>query len=302
MSKIIGAIAGDIIGSVYEWNNVKHFSDIEFFANKSRFTDDTVLTCAVAEWLMDTMNDSSDKEDAYCHDKLVNSLKKYGRKYFYAGYGKLFKKWLYSDSNEPIGSFGNGSGMRVSPVGFFCNDVETAKKWAMASAEVTHNDTEGIKGAQAIACCIVMASNGKGKKDIKKYIEEEFGYDLNKKITDYVNFYCNDPYQNVLSRVHKFDATCQVTVPEAIVAFLESESYEDAIEKAILIGGDSDTIACMTGAIAGAFYGVPEYIERKAMEKLPKDLAEIVANFANFINENRYLRTKDTEVENEKQS
>lgn len=297
---LIGAIAGDIIGSVYEWNNVKSISDIEFFAKKVRATDDTVLTCAVADWIMEAMNDKCDKEDLYCHDVLVKKLKTYGRKYFYAGYGHMFKKWLNSDSNEPFGSFGNGAGMRVSPVGFFCDSVETAKKWAKASAEVTHNDPEGIKGAQAIACCIVMASNGKKKKEIAKYVEQEFGYDLHKKITDLVNFYCDNPYQYVLSRKHKFDATCQVTVPEAIIAFLESNSYEDAIEKALLIGGDSDTIACMTGAIAGAYYGVPEWIERKAMEILPQDLVKIVVNFDNFSNEKRYLEIEDTKIENEK--
>ena len=295
MSKIISAIAGDIIGSVYEWNNVKSIADIEFFANKSRFTDDTVLTCAVAKWLMDTMADTSDRSDPYCHEYLAKCFKEFGRKYPRAGYGGMFRKWLESESEEPFNSFGNGAGMRISPVGFFCNSVETAKKWAKACAEVTHNHPEGIKGAQAIACCIVMASNEKNKEEIAKYIEDEFGYDLKKKITDLVNFKKeNDITSNVVSRKHKFDATCQVTVPEAIIAFLESNSYEDAIENALIIGGDSDTIACMTGAIAGAYYGVPEWIERYAMTCLNDELSKIVVDFDHFINKKRYLNI-DTE-------
>ena len=295
MSKIIGAIAGDIIGSVYEWNNVKQLADIEFFANKCRATDDTVLTCAVAKWLMDTMADTSDSEDRFNHEGLAKHLKNFGRTYPNAGYGGMFRKWLASESNEPFNSFGNGAGMRVSPVGFFCSTVESAKQWAKASAEVTHNHPEGIKGAQAIACAIVMASNGSTKELIKKYIEDEFGYDLNRKITDLVDFQNEN---NITGRKHKFDATCQVTVPEAIIAFLESTDYEDAIEKALLIGGDSDTIACMTGSIAGAYYGVPEWIEKAAMSYLNDELSKIVVDFDHFVNEYRYLG-EETETENE---
>ena len=296
MSKIIGAIAGDIIGSVYEWNNVKQLTDIEFFANKCRFTDDTVLTCANARWIMDTMADTSDSEDRFNHEGLAKHLKNFGRTYPYAGYGGMFRKWLASESDEPFNSFGNGAGMRVSPVGFFCSTVESAKQWAKASAEVTHNHPEGIKGAQAIACAIVMASNGSTKGVIKKYIEDEFGYDLNRKITDLADFQNENDIASNIVRKHKFDATCQVTVPEAIIAFLESTDYEDAIEKALLIGGDSDTIACMTGSIAGAYYGVPEWIEKAAMSYLNDELSKIVVDFDHFINENRYL---GEETENE---
>lgn len=299
MSKIISAIAGDIIGSVYEWNNVEFVNDIKFFSKKARYTDDTVLTCAVAKWIMDSMNNNSDKEDMFDHDILVDNLKKYGRKYRHAGYGRLFREWLDSESNEPFNSYGNGAGMRVSPVGFFCTDVETAKKWAKASAEVTHNHPEGIKGAQAIACAIVMASNGEDKLKIKNYIQKEFGYDLDRKLTDLANFYIEDDFTSkIFSRKHKFDSTCQTTVPEAIIAFLDSNSYEDAINKALVIGGDSDTIACMTGAIAGAYYGVPEWIERKALSLLPHDLAQIVVDFDDFINQRRIYPIKG-ETENE---
>lgn len=281
---LIGAIAGDIIGSVYEWHNAKKKDDVKFFKEGCRFTDDSVLTCAVAKWIMSTMAETADIEDRFNHKELIRCLKNYGKKYRGAGYGRMFRTWLDSESNEPFNSFGNGAGMRVSPVGFFCDSVESIKKWAQASAEVTHNHIEGIKGAQAIALAIWAASRGLNKEEIKDTIVSEFGYDLNKNL--------NEIGQNV----HKFDATCQVTVPEAIIVFLNSENYEDAIKKAILVGGDSDTIACMTGAIAGAYYGVPDYIVKEAMSYLPADLTEVVVNFDNFINEKRYISSRNVET------
>ncbi|MBP5458326.1 MAG: ADP-ribosylglycohydrolase family protein [Paludibacteraceae bacterium] len=277
MGNFIGGIAGDIIGSVYEWHNAKGMDDIELFRNGVRFTDDTVLTCAVADWLMNDENHTS--------EGLANRLRSFASTYPYAGYGGKFMKWFKGDSMEPIGSFGNGSGMRVSSVGYYAKSLEEAMSLAKASAEVTHNHPEGIKGAQAIAVAVFMAVDGYGKEAIKEEIEKRFGYDLNKHVADYVEL---DSEENVVSRAHKFDATCQVTVPEAIVAFLESTDYESAIELAIIIGGDSDTIADMAGAIAGAYYGVPQWIGNMAMSLLPEDLFMTVRDFETFATNRRY--------------
>lgn len=282
---LIGAIAGDIIGSVYEWHNAK--KDVSFFKEGCRFTDDTVLTCAVANWLIEQSELSGDSDDLYNHWLLKKNLKNFAKKYPNAGYGGMFKKWFQGEEQEPMNSFGNGAGMRVSAVPYFCDAPDTVDKWAQASAEVTHNHPEGIKGAQAIANAVWGASRGLTKVEIKDAIEEGFGYDLSKGLDE------------IGRNAHKFDATCQVTVPEAIIAFLNSEDYEDAIRKAILVGGDSDTIACMTGAIAGAYYGVPDYIVREAMSYLPEDLADVVIKFENFINKKRYAKKEKKETENE---
>lgn len=281
---LIGAIAGDIIGSVYEWNNAKTKEEVEFFKNGCKFTDDTVLTCAVANWLMERNELTGDSEDLFEHHILIKNLKNFAKKYPYAGYGGMFRKWFQGSEQNPMNSFGNGAGIRCSAIGYFCSSVNGINLWAKASAEVTHNHPEGVKGAQAIASCVWMASHGLSKEEIKDEITEEYGYDLNKNLNE------------IGQHVHKFDATCQVTVPEAIIAFLESENYEDAIEKAILIGGDSDTIACMTGAIAGAYYGVPDYIVKEAMSYLTDDLAEVVVKFEDFINRQRYIK-EETEHE-----
>ena len=284
---LIGAIAGDVIGSVYEWNNAKKKEDVEFFKKGCKFTDDTVLTCAVANWLMERSELTGDSEDLFEHRILIKNLKNFAKKYPYAGYGGMFRKWFQGNEQVPMNSFGNGAGMRCSAIGYFCGSINGINLWAKASAEVTHNHPEGVKGAQALASCVWMASHGLSKEEIKDEITEEYGYDLNKGLNEIGQY------------VHKFDATCQVTVPEAIIAFLNSESYEDAIEKAILVGGDSDTIACMTGAIAGAYYGVPDYIVREAMSYLPADLIEVVVKFENFINKQRYIKEETEHGESE---
>ena len=281
---LIGAIAGDSIGSVYEWNNAKKKEDVKFFKKGCKFTDDSVLTCAVANWLMERSESQGDSEDLFEHRILVKNLMDFAKRYPYAGYGGMFRKWFQGNEQIPMNSFGNGAGMRVSPVPYYCESLESVKKWAKASADVTHNHPEGVKGAQAISIAVWAARRGLSKEEIKDTIASEFGYDLNKNL--------NEIGQNI----HKFDATCQVTVPEAIIAFLNSENYEDAIEKAILVGGDSDTIACMTGAIAGAYYGVPDYIVREAMSYLPADLADVVIRFEDFINKHRYVK-EETEHE-----
>jgi ADP-ribosylglycohydrolase len=253
---MLGAIAGDIIGSVYEFNNIKT-TDFPLFRNNSFFTDDTVLTIATADCILN----NGDYSDLY---------RKYYRKYPERGYGGRFHDWGSSDNVGPYNSFGNGSAMRVSPVGFAYDTIDEVLKEAERSAAVTHNHPEGIKGAQAVASAVFLARNKKTRDQIKEYISKNFGYDLDDTLDNIRPFY-------------KFDETCQGTVPQAIIAFLESDDYEDAIRKAISIGGDSDTIACITGGIAEAFYGggVPDDISMKAMAILNKDMRELVNDFYN---------------------
>jgi len=252
---MLGAIAGDIIGSPFESrrHNIKT-TDFHLFSEWSHFTDDTVLTISVADCILNKKSYS-------------DSLKDWGLKYPHAGYGRGFKGWLFSNSVEPYNSFGNGSAMRVSPVGFAFDELEIVLNEARKSAEVTHNHPEGIKGAQATASAIFLARQGKEKKEIKNYIEQQFYYDLNRTIDEIRPFY-------------SFDSSCQGTVPEAIISFLESENFEDAIRKAISLGGDSDTLACITGGIAQAFYkDIPEYITDNVRKRLNKDLLDILDEF-----------------------
>lgn len=243
---IIGAIIGDVVGSRFEWANNRS-TDFEFLTDVNKFTDDTVMTCAVADWLVN-------------NDNLAEELRIWARKYPKAGYGGKFREWVFDkEVLPPYNSFGNGSAMRVSPVGFYATTFGEAMELAKQSAEVTHNHPEGIKGAQATACAIFLARAGRGKKEIKKEIEYWFGYDLDRKIDD-------------IRTVYKFDASCQGSVPEAIIAFLESEDYESAIRLAVSIGGDSDTIACITGGIAAAFYGVPDELVEEVWKYLKEDV------------------------------
>ncbi len=238
---MLGAVAGDIIGSVYEFNNT-HRYDFELFTPRSTFTDDTVLTVAVADCIL--------------HGKdYARTIWEYGNRYPDRGYGGRFPNWLDSKDLKPYNSFGNGSAMRVSPVGFAFDTLEETLAEARRSAEVTHNHPEGIKGAQAVAAAIFLARRGESKGYIREYITDTFGYDLNRTLDE-------------IRPNYTFDETCQGSVPEAIIAFLESNDYEDAIRKAVTLGGDSDTIACITGGIAQAHYGgVPEYIVRGGQEQ-----------------------------------
>lgn len=252
---MIGAIAGDIIGSIYEWNNVKT-KEFPLFASGCRFTDDTVLTIAVADALLNS-------------GKYSQRLKDYCRSYPNAGYGASFYDWALSSKTEPYNSWGNGSAMRVSPIGFALEDLDSVLHEAKRSAEVTHNHPEGIKGAQATAAAIFLARTKRDKKYIKSYIEANFRYDL--------NFSLDKIRSN-----YKFDVSCQGSVPQAIVAFLESKNFEDAIRNAISIGGDSDTIACITGGIAQAFYGgVPEAIAQRTLSILDEPLRQVTEAFTN---------------------
>ncbi len=261
---MLGAIAGDIIGSVYEWNNIKS-EEFELFDQNSRFTDDTVMTVAVADALLDIESKGGGFENS--RDMYAARLKEYGRAYPNAGYGGMFSKWLMSETFEPYGSYGNGSAMRVSPIGFAFDDLETVLREAGKSADVTHNHIEGIKGAQAVAAAIFLARHNRSKIEIKEFIKERFGYDLDRKLDDIRQWY-------------RFDVSCQGSVPEAIIAFLESHDYESAVRKAVSIGGDSDTIACITGGIAHAYYGeVPQDIAEKALSVLDNRLREVWDRF-----------------------
>ena len=263
----IGALIGDYCGSIYEWNNTHEETPdtIEILKN-GKFTDDSVLTVAVMEWLVDTGGESS--------KDLIEYLKDWATNYPNAGYGGRFKTWVLSDSDKPINSYGNGSGMRVSPCAFYANTLEECLDLAKKSAEVTHNHEEGIRGAQAISEAIYLARSGAGKQDIKRVIEEDFKYDLSK------------PLNEIGRRAHKFDATCQITVPEAIMCFLDSNDFIDCIRKSIWIGGDSDTIAAMACSIAEPYYGIPHFIMEQFKEKLPDDMKKMVKSF----NEKMLLR------------
>ena len=252
---IIGAIIGDIAGSRFEWNNCKS-TQFEFFTPACRFTDDSVMTIAVADWLAN-------------HNDLSETMHKWGNNYPHAGYGGMFRRWLFSMSPEtrkPYNSFGNGSGMRVSPCGFYARSIEEALDLARQSAEVTHNHPEGIKGAQAIASAIFLAQKGESKQTIKDYIEKTFGYDLHRTLDE-------------IRPDYDFDVTCQGSCPEAILAFLESSNYESAIRLAISLGGDSDTIACMSGGIAAAFYGVPDELIGQAEAFLDSNMTGAIHAF-----------------------
>ena len=264
---MLGAIVGDIVGSVYEWDNIKT-KDFPLFREDCFFTDDTVMTCAVAEAIMN----GGQKDD------FIDAMKKYGRMYPDAGYGARFDTWIHSDNREPYNSFGNGSAMRVSPCAWVV-DATTGelptegKRLAQLSSEVTHNHPEGIKGAMATADAIFMCRYFLGgdssdnpaeiKRRIKEHIEKEYGYDLSKTLDE-------------IRPTYRFNETCQDTVPQAIIAFLESTDFEDAIRNAISLGGDSDTLAAITGSIAEAAYGIPEWIKDKAYSYLDEPLKDVL--------------------------
>lgn len=229
-----GAIIGDIVGSKYEFNNIKS-KDFPFISQGCGFTDDTVMTVAVAKALL-----WSYAENLSFKQLLVHEMQSLGRKYPYAGYGGMFSSWLFEENPKPYNSFGNGSAMRVSPCGLISVTLAEAIALARASAEVTHNHPEGIKGAEATAAAIFLAKTGANKETIGRYICDHY-YLLSQSLDE-------------IRPTYYFNETCQNTVPQAIIAFLESESYEDAIRNAVSLGGDSDTLAAITGAIAWSYY------------------------------------------------
>lgn len=250
---MLGAISGDIIGSLYESSPVKT-EDFELFHRYSRFTDDTVMTVAVAESIL-------------LKNSYAENMQKWGRKYPDAGYGISFYHWIFEDEPKPYNSWGNGAAMKVSPIGLAFNNIETVKAEAERSVIASHDHPEGIRGAKAVASAVYYARIFKEKNKIKDLIELECGYNLNRKTSE-------------IREKYSFDVSCQGSVPEAIIAFLDSNSYEDAVRKAISLGGDSDTQACIAGGIAEAFYGgVPIEIEVEARKRLPDDMLKVIDEF-----------------------
>lgn len=260
-----GAILGDMIGAPYEFNRGDKTKDFPLFSRGSRFTDDSVMTVAVAEALLDTMG----KTDDEIKKTLVDSMQKWGKKYPRAGYGGMFKQWLHTKDPKPYGSYGNGSAMRVSSVGNLFDTIEKTRHIARLTAEVTHNHPEGIKGAEAVAAAEFLARTGSTKEEIKKYITENFGYDLSRTCDE-----IRPTYHHVES--------CQETVPEAITAFLEGGDLEDVIRTAVSLGGDTDTLACIAGGIAEAFYGVSDELKLECRNRLTKDMLAVVDRFEQY--------------------
>ena len=267
---IIGTICGDIIGSAYEFHKTKDMG-FKLFTPKSKFTDDTVMTCAVAEWLMD--------DPKHTHEELVRTMHRYGDNYPHSGYGGMFKKWLANHLTEPYHSFGNGSAMRVSPVGFYANTLEEALQLAQISAEVTHDHPEGIIGAQAVAATIFLLRSGKWVEKGKKFLKEYCFYDLDEIAKDWDD----------IRRFYSFDVTCQGSVPEAIYCGVHHSLYEDSIREAVSLGGDADTQAAIAGGISAAVDEVPEHILNPCLELLDPGLADVVERFNEFCKRNRRL-------------
>lgn len=274
---MIGAIIGDIAGSRFEFNPIrsKNFDllvkgenylskkqSYKEFLESCRFTDDTVMTIALANALMEAEENYDNLKEL-----VIKNMKNFGHKYPYAGYGAKFNTWLTMPITVPYNSFGNGSAMRISAVPYFANSLEDVKTLSKLVTEVTHNHPEGIKGAEAVACCIWLALNKCSKKEIESFVEENY-YVLNFDYEELVKSYTHDE-------------SCQNSVPQSIFAFLISQDYEDTIRTAISMGGDSDTMACIAGAIAEAYYGIPQELENRGLEFLTNDLKEIVLKFKN---------------------
>ena len=260
---MFGAILGDMIGSPYEFDMGEKSKDFPLFSKRSTYTDDTVMTVAVAGAFLE---DNLTMDEEGIRQRLIESMHKYGKLFPNAGYGGRFGMWLFLEGTEPYNSWGNGSAMRVSSVAWLFDDLGLVRLMARLSAEVTHNHPEGIKGAEATASAIFLARTGNSKDEIKTYIENHFGYDLSRTCDE-----IRPDYHHVES--------CQETVPEAITAFLEGESFEDVIRTAVSLGGDCDTLTCIAGSMAEGFYGVPEGLKQECRSRLPKELLDVLNKF-----------------------
>ena len=261
-----GAILGDIIGSPYEFDRGGKTKDFPLFTWQSRFTDDTVMTLAVAEAFVDARPEA---DVEWIRRRLVSSMRRWGSRYPYAGYGARFIHWLDTRDPQPYGSYGNGSAMRVSSVGWLYDDLDTVREMARLSASVSHDHPEGLKGAEATAGAIFLARTGHSKAEIRAFAES-LGYDLSRTCDE-----IRPGYHHVES--------CQETVPEAITAFLEGEDFEDVIRTAVSLGGDCDTLTCIAGGIAEAFYGVPDELKQACRERLPEDLLQVLERFEEWL-------------------
>ena len=261
-----GALLGDMIGAPYEFDRGDKTKEFPLFSKGSVYTDDSVMTIAVAEALLDAREKGVETDESAVKGLLVNSMKRWGRKYPDAGYGGRFIWWLMLKDSSPYGSYGNGSAMRVSSAGWLYDDLDTTRKAAAWTAEVTHNHPEGIKGAEATAGAIFMARNHASKDEIRDYIVSEFGYDLSRTCDE-----IRPGYHHVES--------CQETVPEAITAFLEGNDFEDVIRTAVSLGGDCDTLTCIAGSIAEAFYGVPIGMIAECQSRMAEDMKQVMDRF-----------------------
>ena len=262
-----GAIIGDIIGSRFEFDRGPWTKEFELLTERCNWTDDSVMTIAVMEALMNAGKDAdADTIKAEC----VKSMQKWGRKYPNAGYGSRFIYWLDEKNPEPYNSWGNGSAMRVSGAGWIYDSVERTREVAKATAEVSHNHPEGVKGAECTAAVMFLARTGAGKDEIKEYVTKEFGYDLSKTVDE-------------LRPLHHHEESCMDALPKALISFFEGESYEDVVRNAVSLGGDTDTIAAIAGAMADAMYHVPVKIILKAVQYLEQDMSETCSAFQQFI-------------------
>lgn len=266
--KMLGALAGDIIGSPYEFGGMKR-TDFELFSEKNCFTDDSVMTLAVAKWLIE--------DKAHTIEKLIRCMQELGSNHPDAGYGERFFSWLFYTNPQPYNSWGMGSGMRVSPVGLYAKTLDEALALSALTASVSHNHCQGVQGAQAIATSVFLCKQGWTKQEIKEYIENTFGYNL------YWSIAKTRPH-------YRFDDSCVFTVPKAIRAFLEGNSFEEVVRLAISLGGASDTIGCMAGAIAACMYPIPEEIVKRCDSILSDDLREIKDKFIELIEERNRLK------------
>ena len=257
-----GAILGDMIGAPYEFDRSDKTKDFPLFCRYSHFTDDSVMTVAVADALIATLGKSDEKIKA----ELIKSMQAWGHRYPNAGYGNMFYYWLRKKDPKPYNSYGNGSAMRVSSAGWLYDTLEETRHTARLTAKVSHNHPEGIKGAEATASAIFLARNGKNKNEIRDYIINEFGYDLSRT--------CDE-----IRPAYRHIETCQQTVPEAITAFLEGNDFEDVIRTAVSLGGDCDTLTCIAGGIAEAFYGVPDALKKECVKRLPTDMTMVLRKF-----------------------
>ena len=266
---MIGAILGDIIGSRFEFDKGPWTKDFELFTQKSEWTDDTAMTVAVAEALMDA---GVDADTAEIETACVKSMQKWGRKYPHAGYGGRFAGWLYEADPTPYNSWGNGSAMRVSAAGWLYDSIERTREVARATATVTHNHPEGIKGAECTAAVIFMGRNGATKEENRKYIDQEFGYDLSKSVDEW-------------RPLHEMHESCMDALPKALISFFEGQSFEDVVRNAVSLGGDTDTIAAIAGSMAEAFFGIPDEITESGLAYLPDEMQDVFSDFGMYTEE-----------------
>lgn len=267
---MIGAIAGDMIGSPYEFGRERvDAADFPLWSAQSRFTDDTVMSLAIADALTKSLDEGTDFET-----EAITCMQSFGRRFPDAGFGGTFFGWLYAEDPQPYNSWGNGSAMRVSPVGWAFGTLPETLRYATASARVSHNHPEGIKGAQATAAAIFLARTGNSKEAIRSYLRDTFGYDVDR------------AYESVKAG-YQSAVSCQETVPESMICFFEATGYEDAVRKAVCLGGDTDTMACIAGSVAEAFWGVPEDIEGEARSRLDPFLTDALGRWESWLQHRR---------------